>query len=122
MADSTIPEDQQSVLRQIGSRLAIQWRGDLRNASVDHLPRRRHAVGLRHAQSLNAVRHRVRLAEGNATVLGSLGAGKPQRVTLLGREGNLEFRPDDAGLRIEFPATHSEAPAYVLRLEGAPTI
>jgi len=121
MADGTISDDQQSVLRQMGAWLKTNdeaifgtrpWTvfADAASPSFRFTTR---------GQVLYAITSSWPAGD---ALIGSLASGRtaktPRKVTLLGNGEPLQFQQDGAGLHITMPTSHSKSPAYVFRIEG----
>jgi alpha-L-fucosidase len=120
MADGTIPEDQQAVLLKIGAWLAVN--GEAIYGSRPWTTFAESGKPSYHFTTRGGAVYAIASAwpEGEAAIASlarSKGGLNPRRVSLLGRPGALEFIQNDAGLRIKLPPDHSEADAYVFKIE-----
>ena len=135
MADGTIPEPEQAILRDIGKWLAVNgeavygtrpWKifgegptqvvqGSFSDTKRESFTSRGHSV---HDQGRNAVCHRSRLAGGPEAHHQGVASGTGiKSVALVGSAAPLKWVQDAKGLNIELPSQKPCDYAYALRIE-----
>jgi alpha-L-fucosidase len=113
MADGTIPQDQQDVLRKIGAWLKVN--GD---AIYGTRPWEKFSEAGWHFTAKGPVVYAIATAwPGDEAVIASLGSRKVSKVQLRGSPAALSFTQDSRGLRVALPAAHETSLAYALRIE-----
>jgi alpha-L-fucosidase len=119
MADGTIPENQQEILRKIGAWMSIN--GEAIYGTRPWTKFMEPGTPAWHFTKKGDTLYAI--AGGwpaGKAVIASLAAnvGKVQAVTLLGHEGELAFTQDDQGLSIQLPAEHTGSTAWAFRITG----
>ncbi len=118
MADGTIPEDQQQVLRKIGEWLAVN--GEAIYGTRPWTTFQDSAGAACHFTAKGDTLYAIGSAwPARDTVIAALGSakGKVQRVALLGG-GSLAFAQDEAGLHVKLPAQSSGSGPWSLKITG----